>query len=233
MIARATSRRIPLRVRRPPCYTSSVTNEPTVIRDWSPDDGAWYVAQLADPDIQRFTSESLTTTPADFQAALANYRGRPDWAGFAIIDPETAELAGNIAAMRDNGTAEISYWLAPAARGRGLATRALTQLCARLGERWPTCELTLWTHAENIASQRVATRAGFRYQSDRDEQRPMGTDVWPVRWYSRSATAGRDQHEPAGQEGWAGPRGRPAHQRVSCSRSGTPTSDLPASRCSP
>ena len=162
-----------------------MTNEPTVLRDWSPDDGAWYVAQLADADIQRFTSESPTTTPADFRSALAGYRGRPDWAGFAV-DPETGELAGNIAAMKHDGAAEISYWLAPAARGRGLATRALTQLCARLGQLWPTCELTLWTHAENIASQRVAARAGFRYQPDRDEQRAVGTEVWPARWYSRS-----------------------------------------------
>lgn len=183
---RAPAIRILLRVSRPPCYMSSVTNEPTVLRDWSPDDGTWYVAQLADPDIQRFTSESPTTTPEDFRAALANYRGRHEWAGFAIIDPETGALAGNIAAMQDNGIAEISYWLAPAARGRGLATQALTQMCARLGQRWPACELTLWTHAKNIASQHVATRAGFRYQPDRDEQRPMGTEVWPARWYSRS-----------------------------------------------
>lgn len=165
-----------------------MSNESTVLRDWSPDDGAWYVAQLADPDIQRFTSESPATTPDDFRAALAKYRNSPGWAGFAIVDPETGELAGNIAAVRDKDTAEISYWLASAARGRGLATRALTQMCARLREQWPACELTLWTHAENAASQHVAERAGFRHLPDRDEQRPIGAETWPARWYThRSA----------------------------------------------
>jgi RimJ/RimL family protein N-acetyltransferase len=168
-------------------YTSAVADLPSVLRDWSPGDGEWYAAQLADPDIQRFTSERPTTTPDDFRAALAGYRDRADWAGFAVVEPETGELAGNIAAMRDGGTAEISYWLAPAARGRGLATRAVLQLCARLAERWPGCDLALWTHSANTASQRVAVGAGFRYRPDRDERRTIGTEVWPVRWYLRSA----------------------------------------------
>lgn len=60
-------------------------------------------------------------------------------------------------------------------------------MCARLDERWPTCEFRLWTHAENTASQRAAVRAGFRHRPALDEQRPMGTEVWPARWYSRSA----------------------------------------------
>jgi RimJ/RimL family protein N-acetyltransferase len=106
-------------------------------------------------------------TAADFRAALARYRGGPNWAGFAIIGP-----------------AEISYWLAPSARGRGLATRAVVEMCARLGERH---DLALWTHAGNTASQRVAERAGFHYRPDRDEQRTVGTQTWPARWYIRTS----------------------------------------------
>lgn len=66
-----------------------VTNVPTVLHDWSPDNGAWYVAQLGDRDIQRFTGERPDTTPEGFRAALAGYRRRPDWAGFAVVDPGT------------------------------------------------------------------------------------------------------------------------------------------------
>jgi RimJ/RimL family protein N-acetyltransferase len=164
------------------CYTGVVTS---VLREWSPNDGEWYVAQLADPAIQRFTSERLTTTADDFRAALARYSAEPTWAGFAIVEPDTGELAGNIAAGLDDGTAEVSYWLARSARGRGLATRAVVELCARLAERWPTSVLALWTHADNTASQRVAERAGFRHQPNRDEQRTVGTETWPARWYVR------------------------------------------------
>lgn len=90
--------------------------------------------------------------------------------------------------LRD-GRAEISYWLAAGARGRGLAVRALVELCELLGERWPDCTPALWTHAENVASQRVALRAGFRYQPDLDERRPVGTEIWPARWYRRPTAA--------------------------------------------
>jgi ribosomal-protein-alanine N-acetyltransferase len=160
----------------------------SVLRDWSLSDGDWYVGQLGDPEIQRFTTDSPDTTSSDFRAALTEYRGRPDWAGFAIVDPGTGELAGNIAASRDDdGTAEISYWLAASARGRGFATRALVEMCAWLEEHWPECSLALWTHADNVASQRVAERAGFRHQPDRDEERTVGGRVWPTRWYARGS----------------------------------------------
>ena len=64
-------------------------------------------------------------------------------------------------AERDPGLAAVGYWLRPDARGRGAATIAL-QLIAR----WAFNEvgvqrLELTTAPENVASQRVAERAGF------------------------------------------------------------------------
>jgi hypothetical protein len=94
-----------------------------VLRDWSPADGQWYVSQLGDPDIQRFTSEQPTTTADDFRAALARLGGRRDHAGFAIVKAATGRLAGNIAAdLTADGDAEVNYWVAPGFRGRALPT---------------------------------------------------------------------------------------------------------------
>ena len=61
----------------------------------------------------------------------------------------------------DAGRAEIGYWLVPSARGRGAAAAAV-----RLLSRWALRELglarlALHTHEDNVASQRVAERAGF------------------------------------------------------------------------
>jgi RimJ/RimL family protein N-acetyltransferase len=55
----------------------------------------------------------------------------------------------------------VGYWLAPEARGRGLTTAALAAL-----SRWGFDELGLGrvelvTDPDNIASQRVAEKAGF------------------------------------------------------------------------
>jgi hypothetical protein len=82
----------------PGAYISSVTYGPARLRKWSPADGTRYVAQLSDPDIQRFTTEQPATTADDFRSAVELLSHRPDQAGFAIVDVMPGELAGNIAA---------------------------------------------------------------------------------------------------------------------------------------
>jgi RimJ/RimL family protein N-acetyltransferase len=78
----------------------------------------------------------------------------------------------------DPGVAEIGYWLAPEARGRGAATRALRLLSSWALRELPIARLQLTTDVENDASQRVATRAGFTREAvlrawfdDRGERR--------------------------------------------------------------
>jgi RimJ/RimL family protein N-acetyltransferase len=73
---------------------------------------------------------------------------------FAIVDAESDALLGSIELNSGN----LGYWVTHGARGRGVATRALRLVCAWSGDR----PLRLWTHPENIASQRVAENAGFR-----------------------------------------------------------------------
>jgi len=62
----------------------------------------------------------------------------------------------------DDGVAEIGYWAAEAARGRGATTEAV-RLAARWGfEAEPAlARLQLRADAENAASNRVAEKAGF------------------------------------------------------------------------
>jgi [ribosomal protein S5]-alanine N-acetyltransferase len=169
-------------------------SEPAALRVWSPDDGAWYVAQLPDSEIQRFTTELVTTTADDFRAAVRELGRRDDQAGFAIVNAESGELAGNIAADRvDEHTAEVSYWVAPGFRGRGLASSALRSMVLWLLGHWQVREIVLWTHAENIGSQRAAERAGFHYQPQRDEVRSVGDQIWPARWYTCVAGEARTQ----------------------------------------
>jgi RimJ/RimL family protein N-acetyltransferase len=79
---------------------------------------------------------------------------------FAIADSATGLLLGAID-VRVGEVGSIGYWVHPDARGRGVATRALVLL-----SRWAVGpggveRLELTTHPENLASQRVAERAGF------------------------------------------------------------------------
>jgi ribosomal-protein-alanine N-acetyltransferase len=165
-----------------------MTDGPARLRNWSPADGAWYVAQLSDADIQRFTTERHTTTADDFRSALKRLGRRPDQAGFAIVDAITGELAGNVAADRlDDETADVSYWIAPGFRGRGLASDAIRQMQSWIATNWRVRRIDLWTHAENIASQHAAQNAGVRHEPGRDEIKTIGGRSWPVRWYSCAA----------------------------------------------
>jgi RimJ/RimL family protein N-acetyltransferase len=82
---------------------------------------------------------------------------------FAIV--EAGDAVGAIGVRwldgLDAGTAEVGYWMSPEARGRGLCSRAL-----RLVSRWALEEagaqrLQLRADEVNVASNRVAQKAGF------------------------------------------------------------------------
>jgi RimJ/RimL family protein N-acetyltransferase len=85
-------------------------------------------------------------------------------AHFAITATETGELLGSIGLKDidwDAGRAEAGYWVAPEARGRGVATLALRALVSWAGEHLGIGEVKLLIAAGNHASERVAEHAGF------------------------------------------------------------------------
>lgn len=163
-------------------------NTGRTLRPWRTDDASWYIAQLSDPEILRFTTETADTTTAQFHDALAKLARTSGQAGFAIVQPETNALAGNIAASLhpdDETTAEISYWLAAEARGHGLAIKAVRELCSWIRASWPAVRrVTLWTHVDNVASERVALAAGFQREQARDGHQTVAGQQWPVHWYA-------------------------------------------------
>ncbi|MFF5085238.1 GNAT family N-acetyltransferase [Actinoplanes sp. NPDC000266] len=80
-----------------------------------------------------------------------------------------------------SGAAQIGYWMDPKARGRGLATAAVRALCG-----WGFGPLGLglieWrAEVGNVASRRVAEKAGFRYEAilrQRLVHRGVRVDAW-------------------------------------------------------
>jgi RimJ/RimL family protein N-acetyltransferase/nitrite reductase/ring-hydroxylating ferredoxin subunit len=85
---------------------------------------------------------------------------------FAVVDAVDGRLLGAAGVHRGRSAHRhaIGYWVAPAARGHGVAGRAV-----RLLERWAfeqlgTLRLDLWTLPGNSPSQAVAEGAGFRFE---------------------------------------------------------------------
>ena len=117
-----------------------------------------------DPESARFLPFLPSPyTEADARAYIAF--AKRSWADgsrllFAIVDARTEELLGSID-VRTGEVGSVGYWIGPEARGHGIATEALRVLA-----RWAIREhgierLELTTHPENLASQRVAEKAGF------------------------------------------------------------------------
>lgn len=82
---------------------------------------------------------------------------------FAILDAAGGQLVGSIAMrVRRFRTGHLGYWVTREARDRGVATEALKTLCRWAVDTLDVKRLELLTDPENVASQRVAEKAGFQ-----------------------------------------------------------------------
>lgn len=124
-------------------------------------------ALFDDPDVLRFTR--LPEPPPGFaETWLGLYeRGRRDGTreGFAVV--EEGEFLGLALAPRierETRTAELGHIVAPSARGRGVATRALRLLTEWAFAELGALRLELLVGVENHASKRVAERNGYRLE---------------------------------------------------------------------
>jgi [ribosomal protein S5]-alanine N-acetyltransferase len=100
-------------------------------------------------------------------------RAPPGATRFLVADTVTGQRLGNIALTYDNGTGDVSYWIAAHARGRGAATQALRLLSEWAFATLHLSELRLWTHVDNLGSRTTAERAGYRRDPERDQDRQI------------------------------------------------------------
>jgi RimJ/RimL family protein N-acetyltransferase len=157
------------------------------LREWADDDAAWYAASVRDPVIQRFTTESPALEAAQVLAAIGRLRASGTDAGVVICDAVTGARLGNIALSHDGRSGDVSYWVAAEGRGRGVATRALALFSAWSLGAAGLDELWLVVHQDNIASQRVAIRAGYRRDPARDETQQVKGAIWPMLGFTLTA----------------------------------------------
>ena len=78
-----------------------------------------------------------------------------------VADAGTDQPVGGMRLSLHGDAVEFGYWLGAAARGRGLATRALQLVADAMVSRLRPARLELRTTVGNEPSERVAARAGF------------------------------------------------------------------------
>jgi [ribosomal protein S5]-alanine N-acetyltransferase len=143
-----------------------LTDGTVVLRRWEKSDLECVEQAAEDPDIPRGTTVPATFTPGEGRAWIERQWSRADSGtglSQAIADAASDDAIGAVILMaRPRNSAEIGYWLVPRARGQGLGSRGV-----RLLVRWAVrdaglARLEAYVIPDNIASQRVLTKAGFR-----------------------------------------------------------------------
>jgi RimJ/RimL family protein N-acetyltransferase len=139
-----------------------------VLRRLERGDIPWITAACADRELSRYIP-AIPYPYAEADAAGFIERAARAWAEgtgatFVISNVPDAAALGTIGlhlAAGDAGLAEVGYWLTRQARGRGAATIAVQLVSRWAFEAVGIGRLSLQTAPENLASQRVAERAGF------------------------------------------------------------------------
>jgi RimJ/RimL family protein N-acetyltransferase len=150
----------------------TLSDDVVVLRPWSAPDARFIADASSDPGIQRYSSPPRSVTDAvalieSFERSWRRFaeRGRPSGVSFAILDAASGDLAGQcgVDEWSSADVAQIGYWLAPHARGRGFATRAVKLMTSWLFELG-AARVFLNVVTENARSAAVARRAGFAYE---------------------------------------------------------------------
>jgi RimJ/RimL family protein N-acetyltransferase len=141
-----------------------LTSDGLVLRAWDVGDLPALVAAGVDPTVRRFRY-SIPDSEAQAQAWLTRLRtdrqaGRR--VELAIAAAPDFNAVGSVSLQDfEHGNATVRYWLAPTARGRGLATCAVRLLAGWAFHELALARLWLQIESDNVASQRVAERCGF------------------------------------------------------------------------
>jgi RimJ/RimL family protein N-acetyltransferase len=171
-----------LRVR--PWLTVDMPDLVAAIAREYPDRGLWSYPEVNVPGPQRWTGPRNEDEAALWLSGQERGWERGDWLTFAVLDASQNRAVGHIGLKNRAGgqvgigdRGEISYWTAPDARGRGIASaavRAVTHWAfTRFGaDRLPG--IMLVHDLDNPASCRVAAKSGYPFR----EYSPANPPYW-------------------------------------------------------
>lgn len=170
------------------------------------------VSAVRDPEIPRFT-----TVPHPYGANDARQWRRMSTTGIQagtdlatlIVDARSDDLLGAVGIHGldpATGRCSAGYWVAAAARGRGVATRALRLICGFAFDELGAQRVELWIDPENAPSLGVADAAGFKREGLLRSFMPINGVRRDMLMYSllpgelREATAGGGEATLRGDE---------------------------------
>lgn len=128
---------------RAPLHIPRLHCPPLVLRAFTAADALWVVEASRDPYIPATTTVPKDPSPQEVKAFLDRQLGL--W-------------------PHGQGRASVGYWVLPSARGRGIATTALTCLSAWGLDQPGIARLELYIEPGNEGSLRAAAAAGYEQE---------------------------------------------------------------------
>jgi ribosomal-protein-alanine N-acetyltransferase len=139
---------------------------------------AAFISDRGDEFYDQFT-ERLNALLAEQEAGIC---------AFYVLVGEDGSILGRFNLYNiQGGTAELGYRVAQRVAGRGVATASVRELCRLAAAQYGLRTLRAATSRENVASQKVLTKAGFVPVGPAD---PADIGGKAGTWYQRDLTAG-------------------------------------------
>ncbi|ANZ36676.1 GNAT family N-acetyltransferase [Lentzea guizhouensis] len=165
-----------------------LTGDRLVLRPWQDADAAAVLAAFSCPDIQWWHIRRMDTLD-EAREWIADWATRWDGekdSSWAVVD-DTGRVVGQVglrAVSLFEGSAALSYWVLPEARGAEVAVRAARTLTRWVFDVLRLHRVALEHSTANAASCRVATKLGFAVEDT-------------LRGSARQADGWHDMHQHA------------------------------------
>ncbi|MGW6306727.1 GNAT family N-acetyltransferase [Streptomyces niveus] len=148
------------------------------LRPWDDSDIRPLIDVYRDPVLRRWTRLPVTGVEDALRWLEIQRDGWRSGERFSLAVIEEGRLVGNVALKRGaDRRAEVGYWTAAGARGRGIAPRALEALTGwAFGALPGVTRLELLHQVDNAASCRVAEKTGYVYRRTLPARPPFPLD---------------------------------------------------------
>ena len=148
---------------------TQLTTSRLLLRPIGPSDVLAIYQACQDPQIQRWTTVPSPYLMEHAEQFAGDYAPKAwasgDAAVFGVTDLHTGALLASVGLHfdrgRDDGIAEIGYWAAATARGRGVTTEAVAAVCSWGFAACGVQRLEWYAEVGNVPSRRVAEKVGF------------------------------------------------------------------------
>jgi RimJ/RimL family protein N-acetyltransferase len=150
-----------------------------LIRPWDRADAPAVVAAYRDREIQQWHARTMTDAEAlQWVLSWPERWSAETGAGWAVVEAGALVARVGFGGLTlADGLGEAAYWVVPAARGRGIAARALSAVTDWMFEQVGFHRMVLHHSTRNLASCRVADKTGYAHEGTAVQQ-ALHADGW-------------------------------------------------------